>query len=144
MVEECKVKYIKKGLAYIEVKKKPQCESCRACAAFYSDNSAVIPAIMDVECKVGDRVVVEMPQKSFPLASLIMFLVPLLGFLIGLLVGMPLGELYMIIFAGVFFVCGLFLGFIANRMVQKNRKYMPIITLSLIDPEEKKEISIEK
>ncbi len=127
MTEECKVTKIKGGFAYIKLERSERCGGCKVCA-FNNADSIEIPAICDVKCEKGDTVVVEMPQKQYVLAPLILFGIPLFLFLIGLIAGSALkAEILMVVFAFSFAAIGLIAASLVDKLIRTNRVYMPVI-----------------
>ena len=127
MLEKCTVQRIKGNHAYIELIRTPKCDGCKACA-FHGKDKIVLPAIKDCECAAGDTVIVEMPEKQFVFAPLLLFGLPLVCFLIGLMAGrFAGGELLMVLLGFAFAALGYLIAVFADKTLKNNRKYMPIV-----------------
>lgn len=116
------------------------CESCKACGRDGKDTSAYVQG----EAQVGDRVEVEMPEAQVLKASLLTYLLPLCGLLLGLLAGSlikPMNELLMVglglLFMGVSLV-GLRA---ADRRLFKRRAWQPRV-LRVLSAEDEDEIPL--
>ena len=140
MYEQGIVKKIKNCLAYVEIQKKPQCNGCRICM-FGDETSIVLPSFMETECKIGDTVVLKMPEHPITGASLLLFLLPLALFFAGLLTGFPLGEWFMLFFGLVFAAAGVCISFVVDWLLRFNPKYIPVVTDKiLIEKPKEKEV----
>lgn len=127
MLEKCRVNRVKGNHAYIELVRNPKCDGCKACA-FYGQDKIVLPAIKGCECEAGDTVVVEMPEKQYILAPLLLFGFPLICFLIGLLIGTAVGgELIMVLFGFAFAALGYSVAVLVDKTIKNNPKFMPIV-----------------
>ncbi len=127
MLEKCTVTRVKGNHAYIELIRHPKCDGCKACA-FHGNDKIILPAIKDCECEAGDTVVVQMPEKQFPAASLLLFGIPLVCFLIGLIVGrFASGELLMVGLGFAFAALGYVISALADKAIKNNRTYTPVV-----------------
>ena len=77
----------KTGIATITYARLDACEKCGACGGAPHNSSIELKA----NCKVGDWVRVDFPEKRFLQASLMAYTLPLLCLLIGLVLGNMLG-----------------------------------------------------
>ena len=123
---------VKKGLAYVEIKRTAKCDGCKACA-FGNNMSVVLPSLVERECAAGDTVVLKMPESSFAGASLILFLLPLALFFVGLLSGFMLGPYFMLLFGIIFLALGVALAVLFDRLLRRNPKYMPVVTEKILN-----------
>ncbi len=127
MFEKCTVTRVKGKHAYIELIRNPKCDGCKACA-FHGGDKIILPAIKDCECEAGDTVVVRMPEKQFPAASLLLFGIPLVCFLIGIVAGRFVGgELIMAVMGFAFAALGYIISVLADRAIKNNRAYTPVV-----------------
>ena len=73
-------------VARVQVEQGPHCGSCCACSAL-SGGSAELDVPTDTTLEVGSRVVVEIPEQSSWVSSLLLFCLPLVGLVAGVVVG---------------------------------------------------------
>ena len=73
-------------VARVQVEQGPHCGSCCACSAL-SGGSAELEVPTDTTLEVGSRVVVEIPEQSSWVSSLLLFGLPLVGLVAGVVVG---------------------------------------------------------
>lgn len=90
MLERCVVKKIKRGTVYVELRRSDKCEGCKMCA-FGKQDVLVLPTVCDRSVTAGEEVTVKMPTQSAGAAALLIYALPLLGILIGALIGL-VGE----------------------------------------------------
>jgi positive regulator of sigma E activity len=126
MLEQGIVKKVKHNLAFVEIRRLEKCDGCKLCA-FGGNKSVVWPSIMKTECRPGDSVILEMPQKTMAGSSVLLFLLPLALFSLGLVAGMFLSELFMVLFGFIFALSGAVISFCAERAVRLNPKYAPVV-----------------
>ncbi|MCL2861726.1 MAG: SoxR reducing system RseC family protein [Firmicutes bacterium] len=129
MTETCVVKKVKGNFAYIEVRKHEVCSECRSCL-FGTEETLVMPALMEISCKEGDIARVEMPKKQFVATPFIFFGLPLFFFMIGLLLGRVISsyDWVMIVSGFVGAILALVLAYFFDKSIKTNKKYMPVIT----------------
>lgn len=127
MTEECVVKSIKNGTAYISLAAKNGCGGCKACA-FGRTSKVTIAALMDVECQEGDLVLVEMPKKDTTSLALLIFLIPLVFLVVGFFIGGILKSIAARLTSSfVFLVLSIPICWLIDKLIRKKRDYMPII-----------------
>ncbi|HEY8389903.1 MAG TPA: SoxR reducing system RseC family protein, partial [Clostridia bacterium] len=92
----------------------------------------------DVGAKIGDTVEVGFSDKSLTLSNLIVFGIPLLLLLIGMIIaiGLKLNELFAIFIAIGSLVLGFVVVFIIDKIVAKNNDFSPKI-LRILESENK-------
>ncbi len=126
MLEQCTVKKIKRDIAYVEIRRSDKCDGCKICA-FNKRNSITVPALCDMPVEVGQTVTVEMPTKSVGSAALLIYALPLLGILIGAIIGLC-GEWWLqLIIAAVGMALGLVLVVPIERMYRKKSGVLPVV-----------------
>lgn len=81
------VKELKGNLAVVQIRRKEACGECRACLSGMTEKDMDIEAKNLCEAEVGDWVELELQENAFFNAVVIMYGVPLLGFIVGLLLG---------------------------------------------------------
>lgn len=135
ITEACRVVKADKKRIYIETVKNAKCESCKACN-FGRRNTVTMPAYGDISCRKGDMVLVELPQAQIKTAALVLYVLPLLFFLGGLLAGMPLGEGFMLLFAVLFMTVGFVAAYGIDRLYRRQKKFLPRILQKICSEKE--------
>lgn len=135
MAEKGQVTQVKPGnKVVVKMLRTEACGKCRACMVF-STKEMIMEAMNDCGAKTGDWVELEMQHEGFYSAVMIMYGLPSLGLLVGVLLGYFL--LYKIMpgfnreILGL--LCGLLGIFICHIIIKKNnyrwennRKYSPV------------------
>jgi positive regulator of sigma E activity len=85
MREEGTVLAVEKGMAQVRLVPTHDCDSCCACAALKQDHVVSVPAIEGLG--VGDRVAVEVSVANATAGALLVFVLPLLGLVGGVIAG---------------------------------------------------------
>ena len=98
-----KVLALKGELAVVRFVRSDACGHCNACFHLGS-NEADLEIQNTLDAQVGDVVAIELRGKSMVRASLLLYGVPLLGLLLGVLIGSQWGDLYAA--AGGLLLCG--------------------------------------
>ena len=88
-MEDGKVIRIEDNIAVVALEKGEECEGCKACCAISSDDSNVMIAKVQnsLEAKEGDRVKIQITPSQTVLASAIVYMLPLVLFILGFLLG---------------------------------------------------------
>ena len=92
-------------------------EMCAKCGACMGRKPHELTVRIEGHAEVGDHVDVEMPDAKIVKVSLIAYIIPLIGLLIGLLIGQTL--IYNDIWAAVIGLIGLGAGFLIARTFDK-------------------------
>lgn len=87
MAEKGVVVEIKDKLAVIKLERTEACAKCRACVAGMSKKDMIIEAENECDAKVDDWVELELRDNGFGRAVLIMYGIPFVGLMIGILSG---------------------------------------------------------
>lgn len=87
MAEKGQVINIKEDLVVIQMTRIEACAKCRACIAGMSTKEMMIEAKNECDAKVGDWVEMELRDNGFMRAVLIMYGIPMVGLVFGLLIG---------------------------------------------------------
>ena len=85
MAEKGIVTELKGELAVIKMKRTEACAKCRACIAGMSEKEMVMEADNQCNAQVGDWVELELVDNGFFFAVMIMYGIPLVAFLAGIL-----------------------------------------------------------
>jgi len=90
MQEEGVVRSLQGGLAQVESVQTEACACCGArgaCHALGGEKTRIVTALNEAGAQVGDRVVLNMPRKAVMGASFLVYIVPVLGLLLGAVLG---------------------------------------------------------
>ncbi|MGL4790217.1 MAG: SoxR reducing system RseC family protein [Anaerotignaceae bacterium] len=87
MAEKGYVTGIKDDLAVIEMTRTEACAKCKACVAGLSEKKMIVEAENQCYAKTGDWVELELIDNGFFFAVMIMYGIPLIAFMTGLLLG---------------------------------------------------------
>ncbi|MFH1287855.1 MAG: SoxR reducing system RseC family protein [bacterium] len=105
--EEGKVIDSKDGLVKIQIDSKPACHSCKLCSR--GKEGMTMEVKSDSVFSQGDLVSVEIEGRSLLLCFFMLYLFPVINFIIGVIVGMIVGgEVFEIIFGFIFFLISYF------------------------------------
>lgn len=108
------VKETKGNLLTVRIVRREACGECRACLSGMMENDMDIEAKNLCDAEVGDWVELELQENAFMNAVLIMYGIPLIGFLAGILLGyfvvgplLPISESLTAIILGALgiFIC---------------------------------------
>lgn len=131
MLEECIVTKVSNGRAYVGLAPNAQCSGCKACIFGKNKQKVDVPAVMEVECKKGDIVLVDVPQREIIAAPIYLYLMPLLSMLVGLIIGNFINIYVQIILGfGLLFLSFMAIYFI-DRVYFKGKKYSPKIVKNI-------------
>ena len=145
MAEKGQVMEIREDLVVIKMTRIEACAKCRACVAGLAEKEMIMEAENHCDAKIGDWVELSMIESGFFSAVLIMYGIPLIGFMTGLL------STYFLIMPNYFptispdvpsFVVGLIGTCIAYLWIRskedrwKERKYKPIASCITTDEPE--------
>ncbi|MDR0896381.1 MAG: SoxR reducing system RseC family protein [Oscillospiraceae bacterium] len=107
------------------------CENCKGCL-----EKNCVQLELQGEASVGDRVQVELPDRSVVKASALMYLVPLAGLLAGLFLGQSLHEIWQLsmnrdVFAalsgGILLAMGLLVVYAVDKKLRARQDWQPRI-----------------
>lgn len=112
------------------------CGDCHACSVGMSgdgkEKNLEITAVNECDAKVGDNVNVELSNKALISATLIMYGIPLVAMVLGMLIGSRYSDVFAFIL-GILFVVITFIGIkIYDKRVDK-KTYMSVAT-KVVDP----------
>ncbi len=145
MAEKGMVVELKDNLAVIKMKRTEACAKCRACVNGLSEKDMIMEAENQCSAQVGDWVELELIENGFFYAVLIMYGIPLLAFMAGLLLSyfvlmprfLPLSSPDLPSFAlGIVFTCLSYLWIKSQEHRWEAKKYRPIAArLTTPDPD---------
>ncbi len=129
--------------AWVETQRKSACGSCpvnkgcgtNALSKMYGDKFSRVKALNRIEAKVGEIVVLGLAEEALVRGSMMMYGVPLLGLIVGGVVGAALAEALALtnvdVLSALLGIVGLVVGFyivsLFNRRVAKDERYQPVI-----------------
>lgn len=87
MAEKGVVTELKDNLAVIKMTRVEACAKCRSCIAGMTEKEMIMEAENKCNANVGDWVELELAENGFFNAVIIMYGIPLVGFMAGLLLG---------------------------------------------------------
>ena len=143
MIEECVVKRVHRGYAYIELNRTEACDNCKLCA-FNNRKSLVVPAKCNVaDVTVGSRVIAEMPTESVGAAPLLIYAIPVILLFVGALIGLLGGVILQISLAAAGLVLGLAAAFVIDRIYRKKAGVIPTITAILTNHDKENDMDLD-
>ncbi len=126
-------------IAVVLCQKQSACQHCpssSACQIGDDDNSMLVESFNPIGAEVGDRVKVETTTKHFLQSSFVLYILPVVGLLIGAISGQFIAENTQIAIEpqllaaliGVAFMVGTFLSIRVGTRALKREVFMPKIT----------------
>ncbi len=121
------VNKIKGNLYYVKLSKSEKCEGCKICD-FGKNNSITVPALSDVDCKVGDSVIVRSPIKKTYLSSIIMYFLPIAVMILCAVISYNItqNDLTVIVTCLIGLVVSFVIIFLLDKII-RNKNNMPLI-----------------
>jgi positive regulator of sigma E activity len=118
---------IKGNLYYVKLSKSEKCEGCKVCD-FGKNNSITVPALTEVDCKVGDSVIIRSPVKKRYLSSIIMYLIPIVVVLVCAIItyNATKDDSTVLISCAIGLVVSFLVIFILDKLI-RNKDNMPLI-----------------
>ncbi|MCC5911525.1 MAG: SoxR reducing system RseC family protein [Clostridiaceae bacterium] len=136
---------INKNFGKVIIERNSSCGSCTACKMGHEDMKMEVDALNQINAKVGDRVELDMEGQHVLKAAFIVYVIPLIMLVIGLVLGNAILSIFLEgdhieIYAAVIGFIFMTLAFVGIKMKEKNIKsnknFTPVIT-AIIDKEEK-------
>jgi sigma-E factor negative regulatory protein RseC len=90
MQEEGVVRSLHGGMAQVESVQTDACATCGArgaCHAMGGEKTRVVTALNEADAQVGDKVMLSMPRRAVLSASFLVYMVPVLGLILGAVLG---------------------------------------------------------
>lgn len=88
------VKQVDKKYALVEMQRQEMCGDCHACDAISTKKSCMLKCEKEIECQVGDFVELNLMQPTFLKATYVMYGFPLIGLILGIMVGYGASHLF--------------------------------------------------
>lgn len=112
-------------IAVVQIEKRPECSACKVCAFSGGKSRVKVKALNTAGAKAGDRVIVEAEKDNRALASFLVYVVPVLLAVVGVVVGAQCFEQEL--YAALLCLAGLAVGFmavwIADKLLSKRRGF---------------------
>lgn len=130
---------IRGNKALVKAEKSPSCENCasrEACHITIGTNEVVIEAENSVNAKFGDKVVVTIGSATILKTSLMLYLTPIAGLIIGVILGQIIVKQFAIdlnpdllsgIFGGIFLIIAFFSIRLYGKLLEKKQGFMPVV-----------------
>lgn len=125
-------------IAFVQIEKKPECDSCKMCAFRGGKSTVKVRAYNTAGAKTGDSVFVQAEKDNRLLASFIVYVVPVLFAAAGLLVGSLCfeSELYIALLCLAGLLLGFAIVFLCDRILAKKRGFgMEVVQIINTDRE---------
>ena len=109
------------------------CGNCQACGMRSGETEALLRATVQQEVHVGERVRLSLPRGGRIWPPMLMFLVPLLFLIGGLVIGLrvPVADMEQQMVAAIFALAAMAVAFLLLRMLEplwrKTRMFMPFV-----------------
>ena len=125
----------KDNFAKIKVGRHNECKNCGACPG---DNSVVIDAKNSIGAKIGQRVAFEMKDTNMLVAAFVVYILPLIAVVVGVIVGQLIAKQFGLSIRGLQIGGGVitFILSVVNikrfdKYAHNNDKMQPVITRTL-------------
>jgi sigma-E factor negative regulatory protein RseC len=116
-----------KGLVTVEFSRPEACAKCGACGSQSQKGEVVVPS----NCEIGQWVRVELPENRFLQATVLVYVLPLAGLILGMLLGYWLSagsDLWTVLAAAFGVALSLFLLHRIDRRMSQKPEWTPKIT----------------
>ena len=146
MIEMGQIVNVEDSIATVKIRRGASCGSCTACGMAKDQSEISFRIVNDLNAQTGDWVELELESKSLIKATLIVYLLPLVALILGVVGGYALAgrlsgnpDLYGAI-GGILFTVLSFLGIRAlDPIIRRNGDYSPKM-ISIINLHSKGEI----
>ncbi|OGC41794.1 hypothetical protein A2Y85_06150 [candidate division WOR-3 bacterium RBG_13_43_14] len=126
MIEKGKVIKVAGDIAEISIVPGDACRSCPACGSCrLNEGLRVISAYNLIKAQPGDLVKIEVAEKGGLRAAFIIFGIPIVLAITGLIISAGLIEIYRILITVGGLIMGLIIAKIIDRTVKTKRNFMP-------------------
>ncbi len=89
------VKEVDKKYAVVEMERQEMCGECHACDYITGKKNCTLRCTREIECQVGDKVELKLEQTTFLKATYVMYGFPLIGLIIGVVLGFGASKLFL-------------------------------------------------
>lgn len=121
--------------AIVVIERQTMCGDCHACERLSGKKQCQLTCEVHTECQVGDKVEVQLETEHFLKAAYLMYGIPLLGFIGGLVISLILTKLLGVTQTDLWLIAGMLMGTVLGTVYIKARdqanayhKYLPVIT----------------
>ena len=104
------VKEIKGNTAVVTMERQDMCGDCHACEMISGKKSCTLTCKTYVPCQVGDQVEVTLTNDYFLKATYLIYGVPLVGFLVGMIAGIALSKVIQSTHEDIIVALGMIIG----------------------------------
>ena len=135
--EEGTITKVTDNKAWVKVRRSSMCDACNsrsACNTLSGDDIMEAEAINTANARVGDRVLLKIPTKALWKISFVLYMVPVIFLMAGVILGMKLAKTYALepeLGALLLGSLGCIISFIIIKLVSKktgnNKDYTPEI-----------------
>ena len=112
-------------IAVVQIEKSPACSACKVCAFAGGKSRVKVRALNTAGAAAGDRVVVEAEKDNRTLASFLVYILPVLLGVVGVIVGAQCFEQEL--YAALLCLAGLAVGFLAvwaaDKLLSRRRGF---------------------
>ncbi len=130
------------NMARVSFKRTKACGNCKACFTLGSDE-AVIEIVNSAGASAGDYVAIELHAKSMVKASLIMYGLPLIGLMLGVILGSLLSDIWAIVLGVLFSAAVYGIVHLFEPKLSKLNEFKPKMLHIITDENELNELSEE-
>ena len=122
---------VKNSVTHVKVNRAVECNGCKACMLANVKKEIVLPASNNVSAKVGDNVIIALPKQRPAHTWLVLFALPLVTLLLGMLVGyvLNLSDLFVALCVVVGLILGLLAVFVLDRTYFSNKYLAKIVAI---------------
>lgn len=132
MKEMGQIVHVESEVATVRIQRRASCGSCTACGMAKGQNEMYLKVANDLDAKLGDWVELDLKSVSFLKATTIIYLIPLISLIIGVIIGYFIAgffsanaELYGAV-GGISFTILSFLGIrVMDPRFSKSGEYSP-------------------
>jgi sigma-E factor negative regulatory protein RseC len=126
------IELLKGNMAKVKVGRHGECKNCGACPG---DSALIIEAQNSIGAKAGQKIAFEMKETNMLMAAFVVYIVPLIAILVGIIVGQAVALKFGYFVQG-FQIAGGILAFIISiinikifeKFAHNNKKMQPTIT----------------
>jgi sigma-E factor negative regulatory protein RseC len=135
--EEGSITKVTEDKAWVRVRRGTMCDTCKsrtACSVIGGGETMEAEALNTANAQVGDRVLLNIPTKSLWKISFILYMLPVIFLIAGVIIGMDLAKYYALepeLGALLLGVVGCAISFLPIKLfakhIRKNKEYTPEI-----------------